>query len=76
MRKVWHVSPTVGGVKVNNSMEEHSTVVWATPTDNTALTIYVNGEMRYMKIQKPGRALGVTRTLSSLALSVLKIMES
>lgn len=46
-------------------MEEHSTVVWARPTDNTALTMYVKGETRYMKIQNPGRAVGVTRTLFS-----------
>ena len=35
----------------------------ARPTDNMPETRYVKGETRYMKIQKPGRAVDDARTL-------------
>jgi hypothetical protein len=44
-------------------MPEHWTVVPDRPTDSTADTRYVKGDIRYMKIQKPGRAVGDTKTL-------------
>jgi hypothetical protein len=36
-------------------MEEQCTDWLARPTESIPLTRYVKGEMRYMKIQKPGR---------------------
>jgi hypothetical protein len=55
--------PAEGGESVRSSVLEQSTDVPDNPTDRTAETRYVKGLTRYMKIQKPGRALGLTRTL-------------
>lgn len=54
-------------------MGEHFTAAPARPTDSTALTMYVKGDTRYMKIQNFGRALAVTRTLHSNLLLVPKL---
>jgi hypothetical protein len=44
-------------------MLEHSAVPPDSPVESTAETRYVNGETRYMKIQKRGNADGLARTL-------------
>lgn len=44
-------------------MSEHSTVVPVNPVESTLDTRYVNGEMRYMKIQKRGISDGLASTL-------------
>lgn len=43
-------------------MAAHTISVLPTPVDNTAETKYVNGDKRYIKIQNPGMAVGLTRT--------------
>jgi hypothetical protein len=48
---------------VSSSMFEHSTVVPVNPVESTVDTRYVNGEMRYMKIQKRGISDGLASTL-------------
>lgn len=54
-------------------MSEQVTGFWARPVERRAETRYVNGETRYMKIQKPGRAVLETMTLrNKVSRSVLK----
>lgn len=43
-------------------MESHTTCVLARPVDIIPDTRYVKGETRYIKIQNPGRAVGLART--------------
>src|SRR5947208_15058670 len=50
------------GSKVRYSVDAHVTLAVARPVDSTAETRYVKGERRYMKIQKPGNAVGDVRT--------------
>lgn len=57
-----HVWPA-GGERRRISFAAQTTFVCARPVDRTAETRYVNGETRYMNIQKPGSAVGVARTL-------------
>lgn len=52
-----------GGEKCRNSSVEQEMCALARPTDNMPDTRYVKGDTRYMKIQKPGRTVGVARTL-------------
>ena len=50
---------------------EQTTLVLARPTESMPETRYEKGEMRYMKIQKPGRAVGDARTLWDIISGVL-----
>src|SRR5271155_6142580 len=59
----------LGGGKWRNSFTAHSTFVLATAVESIPEIRYVNGETRYMKIQKPGNAVGLARTLDLLAKS-------
>lgn len=52
-----------GGLKDVSSVREHSTTEFATAVASMPLTRYVNGETRYMKIQKCGRLSFVAKTL-------------
>lgn len=49
-------------MKWRYSTASHTTFVLARPVDIIPDTRYVKGETRYMKIQKPGRAVGLART--------------
>lgn len=51
----WHVW-LLGGLKCSSSTDSQTTLVPDTAVESIADTRYVNGETRYMKIQKPGRA--------------------
>ena len=53
----------IGGFTDTILLTAHVTSTPATPVDIIAFTKYATGDMRHMKIQKPGRALGLTRTL-------------
>lgn len=60
-KQVWPLR----GLKVEYSLSEQVTSVLARPAASMPLMRYVNGETRYMKIQKPGRVPGPARTLNS-----------
>lgn len=53
-----------GGLNDNNSLSAQTMLVLATATLNIPSTRYVNGETRYIKIQKWGKESLVARTLT------------
>lgn len=56
------VFPEGGWIRVI-SISEQVTFVFANPAESIALIRYVNGETRYINIQKPGKLEGVAMTL-------------
>ena len=57
-------------------MEEQVISLLARPVESMPSTRYVNGETRYMKIQNPGRAVGLARTLEFLLVMDLNVAEA
>lgn len=57
-------------------MGAQTILLLARPVESMPSIRYVKGETRYMKIQKPGRAVGLARTLEYLLVMDLKAAEA